>query len=187
MSKYGAFSGPYFPAFGLNRERHFVSLCIQSECGKIRAKKNSVFWHISHSVKREKHWHLHMTDLFSWRKYISNCTWIKQSHLGKCRNKKLHTWTLVNNGTLRNTADFASALGNVKKMLKYQICFPTGLDASQMDFLNVLYSVSETSQRGLIWKSLRRLPGDWLKAPSQRRIWDFSGFLRDVFELHLRL
>ena len=32
-------SGPYFPAFGLNTER-FVSLRIQSECGKIRTRIN---------------------------------------------------------------------------------------------------------------------------------------------------
>ena len=30
---------PYFPAFGLNMERYWVSLRIQSECGKIRTKK----------------------------------------------------------------------------------------------------------------------------------------------------
>ena len=34
-----SFSGPCFPAFGLNTERYSVSLCIQSECGKIRARK----------------------------------------------------------------------------------------------------------------------------------------------------
>ena len=30
-----SYSGPYFPAFGLNTERYSVSLRIQSECGKI--------------------------------------------------------------------------------------------------------------------------------------------------------
>ena len=34
-----SFSGPYFPAFGLNTERYSVSLHIQSKCGKIRTKK----------------------------------------------------------------------------------------------------------------------------------------------------
>ena len=29
-----SYSGPYFAAFGLNRERYFVSLCILSECRK---------------------------------------------------------------------------------------------------------------------------------------------------------
>ena len=49
VSKYGAFSGPYFPAFWLNTKRYFVSLRIQSKCRKIRTRKNSVFGHISHS------------------------------------------------------------------------------------------------------------------------------------------
>ena len=31
-----SYSGPYFPAFGLNTERCSVSLRIQSECGKMR-------------------------------------------------------------------------------------------------------------------------------------------------------
>ena len=50
VSKYGVFSCPYFPAFELNTERYFVSLRIQSECGKIRTRKNSVFGHFSRSV-----------------------------------------------------------------------------------------------------------------------------------------
>ena len=51
VSKYGVFSGPYFPAFGLNTERYEVSLCIQFECEKIRTRKNSVFRHFSCSVR----------------------------------------------------------------------------------------------------------------------------------------
>ena len=36
-----SFPGPYFPAFGLNTERYSVrvSLCIQSECGKLQTRK----------------------------------------------------------------------------------------------------------------------------------------------------
>ena len=34
-----SFSGPYFPAFRLNMDRHFVPLCIQSKDGKIRTRK----------------------------------------------------------------------------------------------------------------------------------------------------
>ena len=34
-----SFSGPYFPAFGLNTERYSVSLRLQSECWKIRTTK----------------------------------------------------------------------------------------------------------------------------------------------------
>ena len=32
------FSGPYFPAFGLNTERYGVSLRIQSECGETQTR-----------------------------------------------------------------------------------------------------------------------------------------------------
>ena len=38
VSKYGGFSGSYFPTFGLN-----TAIRIQSECGKIWIRKNSVF------------------------------------------------------------------------------------------------------------------------------------------------
>ena len=34
-----SFSGPYFPAFGLNTEKYGVSLPIQFKCGKIRTRK----------------------------------------------------------------------------------------------------------------------------------------------------
>ena len=33
-----SYSGPYFPAFGLNKKRYSVSLRIQSKCGKIRTR-----------------------------------------------------------------------------------------------------------------------------------------------------
>ena len=33
-----SYSGPYFPAFGLNMERYSAYLHIQSECGKIRTR-----------------------------------------------------------------------------------------------------------------------------------------------------
>ena len=42
-----SFSGPYFSAFGLNTDRYVVSLCIQSEYGKIWTRKtpNRDFFH----------------------------------------------------------------------------------------------------------------------------------------------
>ena len=49
VTRYGVFSGPYFPVFGLNAEMS-VNLRIQSEYRKTRTRKNSVFWHFSHSV-----------------------------------------------------------------------------------------------------------------------------------------
>ena len=47
VSKYGVFSGPHFPVFGLNTEIYFVNIRIQSEFGKIRTRDNSVFGHFS--------------------------------------------------------------------------------------------------------------------------------------------
>ena len=69
-----------------------------------------------------------MTDLFTRRRDIASCPLTKQNHLGKYSNGKLRTSTLVNDGTLRSIADFASALSNVKvlrmlRMLRYLICF----------------------------------------------------------------
>ena len=52
VSKYGVFSDLYFLAFGLNTKRYFVSPRIQSENGKIRTRKNSVFGHFSCSVRK---------------------------------------------------------------------------------------------------------------------------------------
>ena len=53
VSKYGVFSDSYFPAIGLNTEIYSVKLRIQSECGKIRTRKNSVFWHFLCIVHRK--------------------------------------------------------------------------------------------------------------------------------------
>ena len=50
VSKYGVFSGLYFPAFGLNTETYSVSLRIQSKCRKMRTRRNSLFGHFSRSV-----------------------------------------------------------------------------------------------------------------------------------------
>ena len=54
MSKYEVISGPYFPAHGLNMERYFVSLPIQSECGEIRTRNYSVFGNFSRSKKAQE-------------------------------------------------------------------------------------------------------------------------------------
>ena len=51
VSKYGVFSGHYFPVLELNTEIYGVYLRIQSEYRKIRTRKNSVFEHFSRSAK----------------------------------------------------------------------------------------------------------------------------------------
>ena len=52
VSKYGIFSGPYVPVFGLNTKIYSVNLRIQSEYSKIQTRKNSVLGHFSSSVLR---------------------------------------------------------------------------------------------------------------------------------------
>ena len=49
-SKYGAFSGSYFPVFGLNTLIYSVNLPIQSKFRKMQTKKNSLF-ELFHVVK----------------------------------------------------------------------------------------------------------------------------------------
>ena len=68
MSIYGVFSGPYFPAFGLNTEIYGLNLRIQSKYGKTRTRKDSVFGHFSGSatvatITHESHLH-HPTQGF---------------------------------------------------------------------------------------------------------------------------
>ena len=50
VSKYGFFSGLYFPVFGLNTEIYRVNLRIQSKYRKIRTRKNSAFGHFLRSA-----------------------------------------------------------------------------------------------------------------------------------------
>ena len=52
VSKYGAFSGWYFPVFELNTEIYEVNLRIQSEYRKIPTRKNSVFGYFSRNVSK---------------------------------------------------------------------------------------------------------------------------------------
>ena len=54
-----------------------------------------------------------MNELFTRSRDLASCPSIKQSHLGKCSKEKFHTLSLPNDGTLRNTEDFASALSYV--------------------------------------------------------------------------
>ena len=51
VSKYGVFSGPYFLVLELNTEIYSLDLRIQSKCGKLRTRKNTVYGHFSRSEK----------------------------------------------------------------------------------------------------------------------------------------
>ena len=58
VSKYGVFSGPHFPAFGLNTERYGISLRIHCEWGKILTRKNTRIWILF------THWMYFMLECF---------------------------------------------------------------------------------------------------------------------------
>ena len=64
MSKYGDFSGPYFPVFGLNTEVYGVYLLIQ--CRKMQTRKISVFGHFSHNmwIKYFAEWLMNISKVF---------------------------------------------------------------------------------------------------------------------------
>ena len=81
VSKYGLISCPYFPVFGLNTERYEVSLRIQSECGKIRTRNNSVFGHLKYlsvfspnAGKYEPEINPYSEAFHAVWKYIFNCS-----------------------------------------------------------------------------------------------------------------
>ena len=57
---YLEFSGPHFPAFGLNMERYSVSLRIQSEFGKIRTSK---------TPNMDTFHEVYVKVLLSWRRH----------------------------------------------------------------------------------------------------------------------
>ena len=45
-----SYSGPHFPAFGLNTDRYYVSIRIQSDCWETADQNNSEYRHFSRSV-----------------------------------------------------------------------------------------------------------------------------------------
>ena len=105
VSKYGDFSGPYFPVFGLNKEIYFR---IQSEYRKIRTRKNSVLGHFSCSEiqlkgvmkkcykKLDKFLLLQNWFLKCWKKFYSYTGYFSKTvALGKIILKYLNliTWT----------------------------------------------------------------------------------------------
>ena len=79
-----SYSGPHFPAFGLNMERHSVSLRIQSKCGKMQTRIISntdtfyavkvVIWDGDEEPRDEVYtpWVLNPLLSYMWKKVILN-------------------------------------------------------------------------------------------------------------------
>ena len=72
MPKYGIISGLYFTHI------RTVSLHIQSGCGKIRTRNNSVFGHFSSSVIWPKNEDIHHV---CWQEFLSSLNWKNQNNV----------------------------------------------------------------------------------------------------------
>ena len=77
VSKYRAFSSPYFSVFGMNMKIFKVNLGIQFEYRKIRPRKNSVFGHFSRSAQVHEcpPSALNVLNAFRMPKCLIRCDW----------------------------------------------------------------------------------------------------------------
>ena len=67
-----SYSGPYFPAFGLNTERYGVSLCIPSEHGKNADQNNSKYGPFSRREYLKVSTILGIFHLVCWQNFPKN-------------------------------------------------------------------------------------------------------------------
>ena len=102
VSKYGVFSGPHFPTFGQNTERYSISLRIQSEYGKKRTRKNSVFGHFSRSVRNIHKWITVLND-FHFLLIYFQCSSCCRKKI-RCKNK--WHWECSSNTFVGDTTRF---------------------------------------------------------------------------------
>ena len=84
-----------------------------------------------------------------------------------CGKRSFHKWWVVRNRYSENSPSHHGCISD--------------------HLWDVSCSVSETSRRQLICKFQKPIQWDVVKTSPQRRLWDLSCLLRDIFELHLRL
>ena len=100
-----------------------------------------------------------MIDLFTRRKDLASCPWIKQ-----CSNGKLRTSTLVNYGTLRSTTDFPSAHSNVNIVEIFDL----------LEFLVMLLFSILCSHPKIIYRKLQdyeNIHGGYYFLTTQKNLW----------------
>ena len=110
VSKYGVFSGPYFPPFGLNTVRYSVSLRFQSKCGKIWTRKKFRIWILFTQY-----------NFGFWGKSWLNFT----------QNRSSHQRCSIKEGVVRNFAEFTEKhlwqsfyFNKVAGLRLHLTCFP---------------------------------------------------------------
>ena len=124
------FSGLYFPTFGLNTERYRVSLRIQSDGGKIRTQKDSVFGHFWRSGRKQS--------------FISplSCLCSFCAMLQNCRDRSSRPVVFCKKGVLKALMRRATLL---KKRLWHR-CFPVDC----LKFLRIPF-LQNTSRGCFYW------------------------------------
>ena len=138
MSQYGVISGPYFPVFGLNTKIYSVNLRIQSECRKIRTRKNSVFGLFSRSESA--------LLIGVWRSCFT--TDLKFNHV---ISKRFSIYTLKSCGNPHSCYSVSIYLfkvnnGNTRKMREIQVSRYQHLNGNETEMPD------ETGSGDLLWK-----------------------------------
>ena len=118
MSKYGVFSGPFIPVFGLNTETYGVNFRIQSEDRKIRTRKTPCL-DTFHAV--------------FLRKEMPTLTNLKGWNLSKFKNKIVKT--------LSNLRADEWVKLHQKNVLLVQVCFSFWKSSEQMLLWKVYVSL----------------------------------------------
>ena len=77
VSQYRVFSGPHFPAFGLNTEVYGVNHRIQSKCGKIKTRKTP-YLDTFHAVQKDL-----CTKLWIWSTFFVQIHLLLSYHVYK--------------------------------------------------------------------------------------------------------
>ena len=141
MSKYGVFSGLYFPAFELNTERYGISLRIQTECGKTRTRQNSVFGHFSRSVVLDQNKKL-------------SVSWILIANFCLCRTNFLVPWAVFS-CYLKLFSKFPKLLAIFPKLVFFQHPLAQLRQLCQQEWVKTLkfffFFLTECFDRIFLW------------------------------------
>ena len=134
-----SYSGPYFPAFGLNTERYGVSLRIQSECGKMgtRITPNTDTLHAVENEQYES-----KTVQNEAIKVVAEYT--NEKTVSEVKESRYFTILAVEVNDFSNKEQMSLVLRHMNKRVRYQkaLCYSC---------------IVEKMHRGKHWKSLLQM------------------------------
>ena len=107
-----SYSGPYFPAFGLNTKRYSVSLRIRSECGKIRTR-------ITPNTETLRSENENDVKTLKWRYFYVLAKFVKDAFYfaGIFQLHKYQLFAFINMRNLRKGQQNRCKLGLLKRLL----------------------------------------------------------------------